>query len=212
MEPELRVSDSSLDAAIRGAASPSMAASLRIVDQARQKVLDNRPDDAIRLLTYALSADPADSYAYFYLGRSWLVKKNYPQAMTFLKRAEIGLSSNPRWLSETLAFEGLTHEESGNAAAAEAAYRLALKAAPGNLMARVGYTRLAAGPAGEATPSPGEASPEAAEPAGAPSASEVTPPPEESPPAAPPPEEFPAAAPTSEEILAPPPAEAPSAN
>jgi predicted negative regulator of RcsB-dependent stress response len=183
VKPQLQVSDQPLAAAVREASSPSMAASLRIVDRARKNILAGRPNDAIEMLAHALSVDSAGGYAYFYLGRAWLAKRNYTQAMTFLKRAEISFGSNPEWLGETLAFEGLAYEESGDTTAARAAYQMAMDAEPGNLMARVGYTRLSA----QSAPPPA-----APMPAGMPGASELAPPPEEVPAPAPPASEPPA--------------------
>jgi TolA-binding protein len=184
VNPQLQVSDRPLAATIREASTPSMAASIRIVDHARENILGGRPGDAIQELAHALSIDPADAYAYFYLGRAWLAKRDYTQAMTFLKRAEIGFGSNPEWLGETLAFEGLTYEESGQLDAARTAYQTAMDAEPGNLMARVGCTRL--GP--QSVPTPGVAEPNGAS---GPSGDWEPAPPEEAP-APPPPASEPA--------------------
>jgi TolA-binding protein len=171
--PTLQISNSSLEPLIASASTPALAASLRMTDDARKNILDNRPDDAIQLLSRAISIGPGDSYAYFYLGRAWLAKKNYAQAMTFFNRAEMAFASNSNWLGETLAFEGLTYEEWGQPQQAEKEYAQALQANPANLMARVGYTRLTMNSAPE---------PEAATPA--PSAAQANPAPDES---APPP-------------------------
>ena len=179
--PSLRVSDSSIQDAIDKEQNPARAASMRIAEQARAELLDGHPDQASRDLQSAVGIDPSDPYAYFYLGRVSITKKNYPQAITFLKRAEIGFGSgNPLWLSETLAFEGLTYEESGRDSAAAAAYQQALQVNPGNVMARVGYTRLAPAPtAPEGAPSGSADLPP-------PSGEAVPPPPSEAPPPPPP--------------------------
>lgn len=184
--PSLRVSDSSIQNAIDKEQNPARAASMRIAEQARAELLDGHPERASRDLQRAVEIDPSDPYAYFYLGRVYLTEKNYPQAMTFLKRAEIGFGSGSQpWLSETLAFEGLTYEESGRDTAAAAAYQQSLQINPGNLMARVGYTRLAPAPtAPEATPSGGADLPPPSGEAVAPPPSEAPPPP---PPSSPPP-------------------------
>lgn len=185
--PSLRVSDSSLQAAIDQEHDPARAASMRIAEQARITLIDGHPDEAARELARAVSIDPSDPYAYFYLGRAYIAKKNYTQAMTFLKRAEIGFGSrNALWLSETLAFEALAYEESGHVTAAAAAYQQALQANPGNLMARVGYTRLAPAltPA-EGPPSGNEDLPPPAGEAAPPPPSEAPPPPPPSSPPAP---------------------------
>jgi hypothetical protein len=170
----LRVSDSSLQNWIDQEPNPARQASMRIVEQARSELVDGHPDEATRGLSRALEIDPSDPYAYFYLARVYIVRRNYQQAMTFLKRAEIGFGSRSGvWLSETLAFEGMTYEESGHQAAATAAYQQALQVNPGNLMARVGYTRLA--------PTVMPPSPE-----GAPSGNAIMPPPSVSAPPPPP--------------------------
>ncbi len=140
--PTLQISNLSLKPLVEQALTPAMAASLTITDHAREQILNNHPDRALHLLNDALSIDPSNAYAYLYLGRAWLEKKNYPQALTFFKRAEVVFASDPHWLGETLAFEGLSYEEWGQNAQAEQAYAQALQASPGNLMARVGYTRL----------------------------------------------------------------------
>jgi hypothetical protein len=136
------VSSSSLDPLIQQTTDPSLSASLRITEQARQRLGDNHPDEAVRLLSHALSIDASNPYPYFYLGRAYLMKKDYKQALTFFSRAEMGLGSNPPWLGETVGFEGACYEEMGRDQDAALAYQRALQLAPGNLMVRAGYGRL----------------------------------------------------------------------
>jgi hypothetical protein len=184
--PTLRVSDAPLDAVIAAEASPARAASLRATDQARQQLIANHPDEAIRTLGGAIGIDPTNPYAYFYLGRAYVAKKDDEQALSFFKRAEIGFGSNNAvWLSETLAFEGLTYEESDRINAAAAAYQQAIAADPGNLMARVGYTRVSpqVTPVAPAAP---EGAPAESDIAAPPSGEAAQPPPAESPPPPPP--------------------------
>jgi tetratricopeptide (TPR) repeat protein len=138
------VSSSSLEPLIQKTADASLSASLRITEEARQQLGENRPDEAVRTLGHALSIDAANPYAYFYLGRAYLMKKDYKQALTFFSRAELGLSSDPPWLGETVSFEGACYEELGRERDAALAYQRAVQLAPGNLMARTGYGRLAA--------------------------------------------------------------------
>jgi tetratricopeptide (TPR) repeat protein len=137
------VSSSSLDPLIQQTTDPSLSASLRITEQARQEIGESHPDQAVRSLGRALSIDAGNPYSYFYLGRAYLIKKDYKQALTFFSRAEMGLNSNPPWLSETVGFEGACYEEMGRDQDAALAYQRALQLAPGNLMARAGYGRLA---------------------------------------------------------------------
>jgi tetratricopeptide (TPR) repeat protein len=149
-----QISDSSLAPLIGAAPTPARAASLRITEQQRVELERGHTDDVIRELAHAISIDPSNSYAYFYLGRAYVTRKDYAQAQTFFKRAEIGLASDSAWLGEIYAFEGLSLEESGKSAEAAAAYQKALAAAPGNLTARVGVTRLSGSVAADANVAP----------------------------------------------------------
>jgi tetratricopeptide (TPR) repeat protein len=189
--PTLRVSDAPLDAVIAAEASPARAESLRVTEQARQQLLANHPDEAMRSLARAVGIDPGNPYAYFYLGRAYVAKNNDDQALSFFKRAEIGFgANNPTWLGETLAFEGLTYEQSDHINAAAAAYQQAIAADPGNLMARVGYTRVAPDitPAAPAAP---EGAPTDSAITAPPAGNAAPPPPAESPPLPPPGESAP---------------------
>jgi len=186
--PTPQISDSSLEPLINAAPTPARAASLRITEKQRVELEKGHVDDAVRELAHAISIDPSNSYAYFYLGRAYVARKGYAQALTFFKRAEIGLASNSAWLGEIYAFEGLALEQSGKSAEAEAAYQKALAATPGNLTARVGATRLAA-----FAPAPASPAPVADAAQTAPDAVEVPPPPVE---AAPPPAPAPASMPS----------------
>ena len=176
-----QISDSSLAPLIDAAPTPARAASLRITERQRLELERGHTDDAIRELAHAISIDPSNSYAYFYLGRAYIARREYAQAQTFFKRAEIGLASNSAWLGEIYAFEGLSLEQEGKSAEAAAAYQKALAANPGNLTARVGVTRLSAfvpAAASGSAPTADLDQPPPAEP-------EVAPPPDEAP--APPP-------------------------
>ena len=83
--PQMQISDASLESLIQSvhAAQPALAASLRVTDHAREQILNHHEDDAIQTLTGAMSIDGGDPYAYFYLGRAYLGKKNYDQAIDF---------------------------------------------------------------------------------------------------------------------------------
>ncbi len=194
--PGVQISDQPL-APLLAAAAPARAASLRIVDGARAELIAGDPTGAIRSLTHALSIDPSDPFAYFYLGRAYFAKKNYSQAVTFLHRAEIGFAPDPAWLAEALGFEGSSLELAGRPSEALAAYKRALDASPGNLTALAGYTRLAgAAPSADASGSalngglpPGAAiaGPPAAPLTGPILGAPAMPPPQPAPPSLPPP-------------------------
>jgi tetratricopeptide (TPR) repeat protein len=175
--PEL--SNESLDPEINKAIAPALTASLRLTESARKRLGDGQVDDAMRDLARAVSLDPSNAFAYYYLGRAYLARKNYSQALTFFRRAEIGFNGRPDWTAETLSYQGLCDEELGKATDAALAYKQALAASPNNFKARVGYGRLAsiAGPIGNVdAPPPGQ---DLAIPP--PSAPDESPPPEQPP-------------------------------
>jgi len=137
------VSDQPLTALIGSTKDqPALNASLRFVEQGRKSLESSKPDDAIRDLGRAVSIDSTNPYAYFYLGRAYMMKKDYQQALAFFGRSEVGLRTVPAWLSEVKSFEGACLEEQGKFPTAALAYKQALDAASGNLRARTGYGRL----------------------------------------------------------------------
>lgn len=145
----LELGNESLDPEITKAVSPAMAASLRLTESARKHLADGQVDDAMRDLARAISLDPSDAFAYYYLGRAYFVRKNYTQALTFFRRAEIGFNGRHDWTAEALSYEGICDEELGKVPDAAQIYKRALAASPNNFHARIGYGRLAtiAGPA-----------------------------------------------------------------
>lgn len=196
VQPGPPVSDQPLTPLIDAAAKdePALSASLRFVEQARQALDDSKADEAIHVLGRAVSIDPTDPYAYFYLGRAYMMKNDYAQALAFFGRSEVGLRSLPAWLGEAKSFEGACLEQQNKFSQAAQAYKDALDAAPNNLMARAGYGRLSTvasdANAGSEPPPPapevGAAVPPPAPGAAAPPPEDrtaVTEPPDESPPA-----------------------------
>src|SRR5262249_28736603 len=103
--PEL--GNESLDPEITKAVAPAVAASLRLTESARKQLVDGRIDDAMRDLARAVSLDSSDAFAYYYLGRAYLARKNYTQALTFFRRAEIGFNGRHDWTAEALSYEGI---------------------------------------------------------------------------------------------------------
>ena len=145
VQPTAPVSDQPLTGLIASTKDqPALNASLRFAEKGRKALETSKLDDAIRDLGRAISIDPTDPYAYFYLGRAYMLKKDYPQALAFFGRSEVGVRAVPAWLGEVKSFEGACLEEQGKFPEAAAAYKQALDAAPGNLMARTGYGRLSA--------------------------------------------------------------------
>ncbi len=188
--PPGQLSDQPLSSEINPSLPPTRKTSMRIADKARVELRKHQPDEAIRTLGRALSIDAGDPYVYFYLGRAYLMKHNYQQALTFWARAAISFADNPKWLAEALTFQAATKERQGDIDEARRDYKRACKLAPDNQLARDGCNRLVPPPPPpEPKAEPGESEP--SEPGGS-EPSEVQPPPAEEEPSPPPAGEEPA--------------------
>lgn len=175
--PPGQLSDQPLSSEINPSLPPTRKTSMRIADKARVELRKHQPDEAIRTLGRALSIDAGDPYVYFYLGRAYLMKHNYQQALTFWARAAISFANNPKWLAEALTFQAATQERQGDIDEARRDYKRACKLAPDNQLARDGCNRLVQPPPPpEPKAEPGESEP--SEPGGS-EPSEVQPPPAE---------------------------------
>lgn len=132
----------SLVAEIKHAETPALAASLRLTEQARQELNRDDVDSALRELGRAVSIDGGDPWAYYYLGRAYLARKNYAQAATFFRRSALGFTGRPDWLAEALTLDGACQEQLGHTQDAAKAYQRAIAAAPNNFRAKLGYDRV----------------------------------------------------------------------
>jgi Tfp pilus assembly protein PilF len=139
--PEL--GNESLDPEIGKAANPELSASIRLTDDARKRLGEGGVNDAMRDLARAVSLDPSNAFAYYYLGRVFLARKDYAQAGIFFRWAETAFNGRSDWSAEAFSYEGLCDEEMGNSEDATEAYTDALAASPNNFRARVGYGRVA---------------------------------------------------------------------
>lgn len=174
----------SLTGEIRKAATPARAASLRLTEAARKELALNQTDAALRDLARAISIDGGNPFAYYYLGRCYLARRNYSQALTFFQHAELGFAQRPDWLGETLSYEGSCEEALGRSEDAAKAYQRAVAAAPQNFRAQAGVQRL--GPALAPVANFALPPPPSGDAALPPPISAPIPPPEEEPTAAPP--------------------------
>jgi hypothetical protein len=182
--PPGQLSDQPLTDEINAQPLPTRKTSMRIADRARRQLHQQQPDEAIRTLGRALSIDPGDPYVYFYLGRAYLMKHNYQQALIFWQRAAISFSNNPRWLSEVLGFEGGVKERLGEIDQAREDFARALQLDPNNQLAKDGNSRLGPPPPppqAEPTEGPAEAEPPPEEAAPPPPPDIGAPPPVEEP-------------------------------
>jgi tetratricopeptide (TPR) repeat protein len=129
-----------------------------VTEQARLELAKGDANTALRDLGRAVSIDPGNPFAYYYLGRTYLTRNDYAQAETFFQRAELGFTGRPDWLGETMSYVGACDEQLGRSSDAAKAYQRAVTLAPGNFRAVAGNSRLggSTGPVGglDAPPPP----------------------------------------------------------
>lgn len=135
--------DESLAPEIASAATPNAAASLRLVEEGRVLLAQERYDEALNRFERSVSLDPSSFYGYYYLARLHHATKNYSQALAFANRAAaLGAPAGRVWLARAFTLQGVIFEEVGRFAEARSAYQRAVTTDPKNLAAAVGRARL----------------------------------------------------------------------
>lgn len=135
-----RADDGPLTAKIDPATPAGRSAALRLTEDGRQKLASGDPARAIELLERAVAVDARVPYAYFFLAKAHAEAGHRDLAHRFLDRAQQKLVGEPYWRSEVDGLRGKLLAEEGKTAAAEAAYRRALEAWPGNRAAAEALT------------------------------------------------------------------------
>jgi predicted negative regulator of RcsB-dependent stress response len=119
----------------------SVAAALRLAEQARLELDKGTTDKAVDLLEQAIKTAPRCVPPYVILARAEIAEGQIDRARTHLGRAA-GLSPDPAWRAEIIALNGVINESSDKPEAAIASYNLALQVFPKNRTAREGLARL----------------------------------------------------------------------
>ena len=138
--PATRADDGPLTAKIDAATPPGRAAALRLTEEGRQRLAAGDRARAIEILERAVAVDARVPYAYFFLAKAHAEADHRALAYRFLDRAEQKLWGEPYWLSEVWRLRGTLLAADGKPDDAEAAYRRALDAWPGNRAAAEALT------------------------------------------------------------------------
>lgn len=137
-------SQASLAPQIQAAKAPNIAAALRMVDEGRVLINQQRYDQAMGRLQRAVSIDPSSFYGYYYLAKAHRETQDYSQAVAFANRATaLGAKEDRVWVGRAYTLQGEIFEQVGRYPDARTAYQRAVDADPTNLTAYVGKTRLA---------------------------------------------------------------------
>jgi tetratricopeptide (TPR) repeat protein len=138
--PATRADDGPLTAKIDAATPAGRAAALRLTEEGRQRLAAGEPARAIDLLERAIAVDARAPYAYYFLAKAHAELRHAALAQRVLDRAEQKLANEPYWRSEVYRLRGELLAQEGKTAEAEAAYRRALDAWPGNRAAAEALT------------------------------------------------------------------------
>jgi len=130
-------------ATIDAATPPQVAAATRLANEGRTLLSTGDDDDALEVLERAISVDPSNAYAYYFLAELHFRNKSYEQAIAFSDRAAL-LSTrlSGTWLTRSYSLQGRALEAAGRMADARSAYRRALLADRRNQTARTGLDRV----------------------------------------------------------------------
>jgi tetratricopeptide (TPR) repeat protein len=135
-----RADDGPLTAKIDAATPAARSAALRLTEEGRQRLAAGDPNRAIELLERAVAVDARLPYAYYFLAKAHADAGHGALAHRFCDRAAQKLANEPYWRSRVDELRGKLLADEGKTAEADAAYRRALDAWPGNRTASEALT------------------------------------------------------------------------
>jgi hypothetical protein len=138
--PVVRADDGPLTAKIDAATPAARATALRLTEEARQRLGAGDPNRAAELLERAVAVDARLPYPYYFLAQAHADLQHAQLAQRFLDRAGQKLAHEPYWKSRVEELRGRLLADAGKPVEAEAAYRRALDAWPGNRAASEALT------------------------------------------------------------------------
>jgi tetratricopeptide (TPR) repeat protein len=135
-----RADDGPLTAKIDATTPAARSAALRLAEEGRQRLAAGDPNRAIEILERAVAVDARVPYSYYFLAAAHADAGHTALAHRFLDRAAQKLAGEPYWRSRVDELRGKLLAGAGKTAEAEAAYRRALQAWPGNRVAAEALT------------------------------------------------------------------------
>jgi hypothetical protein len=132
--------DGPLTGKITPATPAARSAALRLTEEGRQRLAAGDPNRAIELLERAVTVDARLPYPYYFLAKAHADAGHTALAHRFCDRAAQKLANEPYWRSRVDELRGKLLADEGKTAEAEAAYRRALDAWPGNRAAAEALT------------------------------------------------------------------------
>ena len=91
---------------VAGVALPQRRASMKLVQQGRALLRDERYKAALGTFEQAVGLEAANPYSHYFIARAHYLLGNYRQSLSFLEVAELKLGADARWLAEVLVLRG----------------------------------------------------------------------------------------------------------
>ena len=91
---------------VAGVALPQRRASMKLVQQGRTLLRDERYKAALGTFEQAVGLEAANPYSHYFIARAHYLLGNYRQSLSFLEVAELKLGADARWLAEVLVLRG----------------------------------------------------------------------------------------------------------
>jgi tetratricopeptide (TPR) repeat protein len=76
---------------------PRKLAAVNLVEQGKNYLDNGNPDQALGVFERALSVDPSNGKAYYYMAEAWIMKQNKRQASEFNRLAAMYLAGDRQW-------------------------------------------------------------------------------------------------------------------
>ncbi len=124
------------------ALNPKQKVSLRLTQQGEEALLRGSLMEASNTLAKAIDLDPANPYAYYFLGEINFQKGDHQQSLAFLEKSEGLLQNAPYWLSKIHALRGVNYEAINEWTKAQDYFEKALRENRRNLIAQEGLDRI----------------------------------------------------------------------
>ena len=79
---------------------------MKLVQQGRALLRDERYKAALGTFEQAIGLEAANPYSHYFIARAHYLLSNYRQSLSFLEVAELKLGADARWLAEVLVLRG----------------------------------------------------------------------------------------------------------
>jgi tetratricopeptide (TPR) repeat protein len=122
--------------------TPKQQVSLHLTREGQEALLRGALSEASNTLAKAIDLDPANPFAFYYLGEIHYQRSQYQQSLTFLEKAKGLFRNNHTWLSKVYTLMGINYEAMGDLTDARDRFKEALDEDRGNILAEDGLSRV----------------------------------------------------------------------